>query len=247
MCDLFFDMNLLIRFSHRLRTFAILILLLAGISLTANAKDHASKKKTDTDSKKSTSAESVAKDHHSTPKLTHADTSQPRVPIEGAFGYRLGDIFLPTKSQHPLKNSASLPAAILSHQNGITFPVYQVTPSKPIKIFHRYLIFITPKTHKICEIAGWDAYKTSEIAQKNHQLLENALKYKYHTKDGFSYLRGLSPDGKSPRSISLSATDSGDHKNQITLSYLDTKLFQQMMDELHAEESKEAGVDPSAL
>ncbi len=95
-----------------------------------------------------------------------SSTSFAESKIEGGFGVKLGDIFLP--------ESAIGKAALTDGT-----PLYQYSPNKKFRSFSDYYVLTTPKTNKIYSIWARGEFENTETAKKEQALLMSLLEKKY--------------------------------------------------------------------
>jgi len=99
--------------------------------------------------------------------------------IEGAFGYKLGEVFDPypsgDKSNPFAWNFSILAIGTLSDGTAI----YKIFSEKPFRSFTKYFIQVTPKTNKIYTIRADGPVKNIAIGKKEQAVLMAILQKKY--------------------------------------------------------------------
>lgn len=161
--------------------------------------------------------------------------------IEGAFGLRLGDRFEPTTHAK----------SILHLGEGFEF-----SPKKPNSAFSDYLVFVTPQSHLIYQIAAVHHEKHEDSkppadhtsqSQKCHDVVEKVkaiVRQKYQNGgDGNSRIL----DGN--REIRFTETECDANGCEVAVVYLDEALARQAGQEEFSGKQKKLleGADPTGL
>ena len=88
--------------------------------------------------------------------------------IDGAFGKRLGDVFLPTQAIGTSKLTDGT-------------PMYEFATPTGFRSFKRYYVMVTPTTHKIYSIWGIGSAENTQAGQKEQAVIMELLRQKYGT------------------------------------------------------------------
>lgn len=104
------------------------------------------------------------------------DIPKPAAPaadtIDGAFGYKFGEVFDTSK-------------AIGTGKTTQGEPLYMVKAKVPNPSFNRYFVQITPKTKKIFQVWAQGPFSNEQAGRTRRDALANAIAEKYQTKKGF--------------------------------------------------------------
>lgn len=95
-------------------------------------------------------------------------------PIEGAFGFKLGEVFDPTNAAKTASEICYFPVDE-SRSVHKTVPIYFVSVTNATKAFYKIFLEITPKSHIIYRITA----KGNEFSKEEREALESTLRSKY--------------------------------------------------------------------